>query len=194
MLMDRFVDEAIHRNLVDLTEQALSAAGVHPAEHEQTIVFLDVSNYTHLSEENGDAASASQATLLADVVAELAREYGGRLVKSLGDGAMVHLPHPRSGLLLALEAVSSAESAGLWPLHAGVNSGPMVRRDGDFFGASVNVASRVSDIAGPGEVVVTDNVVAAAGDTAVRFFALGEFNLKNVGAPISLFRAERQPG
>ena len=46
----------------------------------------------------------------------------------------------------------------------------------------------------PAKVVVTDNVMAAAGDTAVRFVALGEFNLKDVGTPISLFRAEKQPG
>ena len=104
------------------------------------------------------------------------------------------MSHPRSGLLLALDAVSSADAVGLWPLHAGVNSGPMVRRDGDFFGTSVNVASRVSDIAGPGEVVVTENVVSAVHDNDVRFVPIGEFNLKNVGTPVSLFRAERQPG
>lgn len=192
MLMDRFVDDAVHKNLVELTEQALSAAGLHPVEHEQTIVFLDVSNYTRLSEQRGDAASASQATLLVDVVAKLARKHGGRLVKSLGDGAMVHLSHPRAGILLALDAVASAEPVGLWPLHAGVNSGPMVRRDGDFFGASVNVASRVSNIAGPGEVVVTEEVVSAVGDSDMRFIPLGEFNLKNVGEPVSLFRVEKQ--
>ena len=129
--------------------------------------------------------------MLTEVVSALARRHGGRLVKSLGDGAMVHLTDPGSGLQMALDAVLTAEAHGLWPLHAGVNSGPMVRRDGDFFGASVNVASRVADVAGPGEVVVTDIVAASADDDALRFVPLGEFNLKNVGTPVSLFRVER---
>ena len=105
---------------------------------------------------------------------------------------MVHLLHPNVGLQLALDAVSSAEKHGLWPLHAGVNSGPMVKRDGDFFGAAVNVASRVADAARPGEVVVTEAVARGADDADVRFVSLGEFSLKNVQAPVPLFRAERR--
>lgn len=190
MLMDRFVEGAIQRNLVEMTEQVLTAAGVHRTEQEQTIVFLDVSNYTRLSEEKGDSESAAQASLLTDFVSRLARKHGGRMVKSLGDGAMVHLRHPEPAVALALEAVASAESVGLWPLHAGVNSGPMVRRDGDFFGTAVNVASRVSEIAGPGEVIVTAKVAAGVGEDAVGFFPIGEYELKNVAAPVALFRAE----
>ena len=104
----------------------------------------------------------------------------------------MHLPHPNVGLQLALDAVSSAEKHGLWPLHAGVNSGPMVKRDGDFFGAAVNVASRVADAARPGEVVVTEAVARGADDADVRFVSLGEFSLKNVQAPVPLYRAERR--
>ncbi len=194
LMMDRVVDDAIHRNLVDLTESALLAAGVHPEEDEQTIVFLDVSNYTRLSEERGDGESALQAALLTDVVSALARKHGGRLVKSLGDGAMVYVPYPDPGLELALDAVASAEEHGLWELHAGVNTGPMVRRDGDFFGSAVNVASRVADVASAGEVVVTDSVVAHVDDAAFVFEPLGESTLKNVGEPVALYRAERRSG
>lgn len=191
LLMDRLVDDAIFRNLVELTEEALSDVGIHPTTgQEETIVFIDISEYTRLSEERGDAESALQAARLTEFVDGLARGHGGRLVKSLGDGAMVHASNQGAGLYIALEAVSTAESVGLWPLHAGVNSGPMVRRDGDFFGAAVNVASRVADAAGPGEVLVTQNIVVATQGRTSTFVPLGESRLKNVDAPLLLYRAE----
>jgi adenylate cyclase len=194
LLMDRLVDDAIFRNLVELTEMALSDVGIHPTRLDQTIVFVDISNYTQLAEECGDAESARQATRLTSFTDRLARQHGGRLVKSLGDGAMMYAPTQRSGLATALEAVSTAESVGLWPLHAGVNSGPMVRRDGDLFGATVNVASRVADAAGPGQVIVTAAVVsAAADDDATRFIPLGERELKHVADPVPLYLAEARP-
>lgn len=120
----------------------------------------------------------------------LARQHGGRLVKSLGDGAMVHVSNQNAGLSIALEAVSTAESFGLWPLHAGVNSGPMVRLDGDFFGAAVNIASRVADMAGPGEVHVTENIVSAAETGDREFIPLGESQLKNVANPVLVYKVD----
>jgi adenylate cyclase len=191
LLMDRLVDDAIFRNLVELTEHSLSDVGIHPDEQQQTIVFIDISDYTRRAEERGDAESAFQAARLIEFVDRLARHHDGRLVKSLGDGAMVHASNQPAGLSIALEAVSSAESVGLWPLHAGVNSGPMVRRDGDFFGAAVNIASRVADVAGPGEVVVTENIVSAADGSDTTFSLIGESQLKNVATPLRLFRAQR---
>lgn len=194
LLMDRLVDDAIFRNLVELTEQALSDVGIHPSVgKDQTIVFIDISEFTRLSEEQGDRESARQATRLTEFVDGLARRHGGRLVKSLGDGAMVHVSNQNAGLSMALEAVSTAESFGLWPLHAGVNSGPMVRLDGDFFGAAVNIASRVADTAGPGEVHVTENIVSTAETGSREFIPLGEAQLKNVANPVRIYKVESKP-
>ena len=189
LLMERFVDDAIFRNLVQFTESALVAGGIDAPSQQQTVVFIDVSDYTKLSEQHGDLASAHQAVLLADFVHDLANLHGSRLVKSLGDGAMVHAPNASGGLALALAAVADAETAGLWALHAGVNTGRMVRRDGDFYGTAVNIASRVADEAGPGEVVVTSAVVDTGIGDDIDFIPLGEVALKNVGQPVALFRA-----
>lgn len=191
VMMERFVDDAIFRNLVQLTEAALDAGGVGSPMSLETMVFVDVSDYTRLSERHGDATSARQAARLIDFVHDLAKPLGASLVKSLGDGAMLHAPDPVSGLELALEAVAGAEQAGLWPLHAGVNAGPMVRRDGDYYGTAVNIASRVADRAGSGEVVVTRPIVDANRSRDVRFHPLGPVALKNVQEPTELFRAER---
>jgi class 3 adenylate cyclase len=129
--------------------------------------------------------------MLSELVQRLATQHGGRVVKSLGDGAMMHASSPAVGLAMAMAAVELAEAVGLWPLHAGVHSGPMVRREGDFFGSAVNVAARVAGEANSGEVLVTDRIVAALEGTMYRFVPLGERTLRHVHDPVALFRSER---
>jgi class 3 adenylate cyclase len=191
LLMERFVDEAVFRNLVQLTEFALSEVGLDTLESRQTVIFVDVSNYTRLSEEKGDVESARQAVALSQFLHKLASRHGGRMVKSLGDGAMVHASDPRQGLAIAMDAVALSESAGLWSLHAGVNSGAMVRRDGDYFGSAVNIAARIADEAGPGEVLVSQTTASQLDGSEFDFIPLGEKNLKHVRNPVALFRARR---
>lgn len=192
LLLDRFVDDAVFANLVALTEQALVAGGVLAPAPRDTVVFVDVSDYTTLAEIHGDPVAAQQAGRLADRMQDLARTHGARLVKTLGDGAMVHATTPEVGLEVALDAVSGATAAGLWKLHAGVNTGPMVRRDGDYFGTAVNVASRAADKAGPDEVVVTQAVVDAWTGAGVDFTPLGSASLKHVREPVALYLARRR--
>lgn len=189
LLMDRFVDDAIFRNLVQFSEATLSAAGVDTSESSQTVVFIDVSDYTGRSEHAGDAESARQAVLLGEYVRRIAARHGARMVKSIGDGAMAHASDPGTGLLVALESVDGAESEGLWSLHAGVNAGSMVRRDGDYFGSAVNTASRIAGEAGPGEVLVSERVAEALDGAMFEFAPLGERTLKHVHDPVALFRA-----
>ena len=69
----------------------------------------------------------------------------------------------------------------------GVNSGPFVFQDGDYFGATVNVAARVTDYARPGEVLVSDSVVTAtSGPHGVRYQPIGPIALKGVLTPVTL--------
>lgn len=190
VLLERFVDEAVFRNLVQLTEAALAEGNIETPTTEQSMVFVDISGYTKKSEEAGDDAAARQATLLADYVQELAADHQGRMVRALGDGAMVHFTTPASAVAFALDAVAQAENRDLWALHAGVNTGPMLRRDGDYFGTAVNIASRVADQARVGEVKVTQSVVDSwSGGDDVRFARVGEVALKNVSTPVPLYLA-----
>jgi adenylate cyclase len=193
LLLDRFVDDAVLGNLVQLMEHALVEGGWSgdtgpPA----AIVFIDVSEYSRRSEASGDRAAAEQALLLLDLVEDLTGRHGGRLVKSLGDGAMVHVPLVEEAVLLALDAVAEAPARGLWPLHVGVNAGPMVRLDADFYGSAVNVAARVAGQAPADEVLVTQTVVDLVGDQVpVEFDLVGSARLKNVSEPVTLYRARR---
>jgi len=191
-LMDRQVDDAVFRNLVQLTEFALAEGGVDFTHGQEGVAFIDIGEYSRLSETHGDDVAAIQASRLADLVQDVARQRQGRLVKSLGDGALVHAETPHHVLQLTLDVVGEAAERDIWPLHAGVNVGRVVQRDGDLFGTAVNVASRIAEEAKPGEVVVSKDVIDAVGSLeGVEFEAAGEARLRNISEPVELFMARR---
>ena len=195
VILDRVVDEAVFESVVVLMERALAREGIlaHAPEGPGAIAFVDLSDYTRIAEESGDEEAARQASLLGEFVLEFTAGRRGRLVKLLGDGAMLHFPEATSAVTFALEAVDSAGGHGLGALHAGIHAGPMIRRDGDYFGTVVNVASRVAAEAAAGEVLVTPEVVdAREGNGGIRFDSLGAVALKNVARPVDLFRARRE--
>jgi class 3 adenylate cyclase len=191
---ERHQETSILEDVIEHMENVLR--GETPARNrvrDQAIAFLDLSGFTRLTEERGDEVAAELAATLADLVQDASRPHGGRPVKLLGDGVMFHFRDAGAAVGCALELVERAPAEGLPPAHVGVSVGPVVSRDGDFFGRTVNVAARVADKAGPHEVFVTDEVVASAGG-AVRFTPVGEFELKGVARPVALHRAERHPG
>ena len=75
--------------------------------------------------------------------------------------------------------------------HAGVHAGPVIERDLDVFGQTVNLASRIADVAGPGEVLASEAVAEAAGDGVFAFERLREASLKGLPDPVPLYRVTR---
>ena len=80
------------------------------------------------------------------------------------------------------------------PGHAGIAAGPVFVRDGDIFGRTVNLASRISDVAASGEVLVEEGVVVALPRGTARFAPVGRVELKGFPEPIALWRATRFEG
>jgi len=175
-------------------EAAAERAGLaqrHPA-RPPAIAFLDLTGYTKLTEERGDRAAAELAARLVEVVHELAHRCGGRLVKLLGDGVMFHFPDPAQGVRCGLELVARIAGSGLPQARVGLHSGPVVFQNGDYFGRTVNIAARITDYARPGEVLVSEEVVADADrPSAVRFEPVGPVALKGLSAPVTLYSAVR---
>jgi adenylate cyclase len=153
------------------------------------IAFLDLSGFTRLTEEQGDEAAAGLASNLAELVQEATRVHGGKPVKLLGDGVMFHFADPAAAVTCSLSMVERAPTAGLPPAHVGIDAGPVVFQDGDYFGRTVNVAARVAAKAGPGQVLVTEAVVEAAGGAGLAFREAGSFELKGVARPLVLHEA-----
>jgi adenylate cyclase len=82
-------------------------------------------------------------------------------------------------------------AAGPPPAHVGLHAGPAIFGEGDYYGQTVNVASRIAEYARPGEVLVSQEVVDASGGAAVAFWEIGPVELKVVSAAMRLHSASR---
>jgi adenylate cyclase len=180
------------QGFVEHVEGALEQAGLYSRLHRPpAICFLDITGYTRLTEERGDEAAADLAARLATLVRRSSQEHGGQPVKWLGDGVMFYFRDPGQGVVAALDMVEGVATQALPPAHVGIHAGPVVFQEGDYFGRTVNIASRIAEYARPGEVLVTQEVVDAADGTAVTFKDIGPVELKGVVGPLRLHTARR---
>jgi adenylate cyclase len=185
-------EHAWTQGFVGLVEGALDRAGLYRRlDRPPAMCFLDLTGYTRLTEERGDAAAADLAARLADLVRRSAQEHGGTPVKWLGDGVMCFFRAPGSAVLAALEMAGVVGRQGLPPAHVGIHAGPVVFQEGDYFGRTVNLAARIGDYARPGEVLVSQEVVDAADGGPVAFTEVGPVELKGVPGALRLHIAHR---
>ena len=173
-------------------EAALEAAGaIARPERMPAMCFLDLAGYTRVTEERGDRAAAELAAGLAVLVERSSRPHGGTPVKWLGDGVMLHFRDPPGAVTASLELVHQVPAAGLPPAHVGVAAGPVVVQGGDYFGRTVNLASRVAAHAQAGQVLVTAPVAEAATTGGVTYAELGDLHLKGFTSPVRVLEARR---
>jgi adenylate cyclase len=179
-------------NIIGATAGLLAQAGLYTLEQRPpAICFLDITGYTRLTQERGDREAAALADDLNRLVKRTSVQYGGRPVKWLGDGVMFHFPDPGQGVLAAIDMAEGVVGAGLPPAHVGLHCGPVVLRDGDYFGQTVNVAARIADYARRGEVLVSQAIVDAGAAPGVAFDDLGDVELKGVAGVVRLSAARR---
>ncbi len=178
-------------NIIDGFEQMMAEAGIHSRlERQPAICFLDISGYTRLTQELGDDAAAELASTVARLVQRSSVQHGGKPIKWLGDGVMFHFEDPGPGVRAALDMVAALASAGLPPAHVGLHAGPVLFQQGDYFGQTVNLSSRIADYARPGEVLVSQAVAEEAESQGIRFGDIGPVELKGVSGAVHLLRAD----
>lgn len=182
------------RHRQEHVEAALDAAGLHRVHppHPEACVLADLSGYTRLTEELGDAAAAQMAIGISELMQDVASRHDGRVVKLIGDAAHFYFHEPVDAILGALAFVEGVEPHGLPPAHVGVNAGPMTYTDGDYYGSVVNIAARIAAIAGPGQVLVGELAVTAAVPDGVVFERVGPARLKGVTRPVTIYQALRK--
>lgn len=161
-----------------------------------SVLFTDLVGFTEYNDAVGDAdalALLDRQTAIACQVLEPLRD--ARIVKELGDGLMVWFGYDGEGLAGAsalMTAVADARAEGSFPLavRMGLHHGRAIARGDDLVGQTVNIASRVASLAGPGELLVSDAVLAAEADAidAVVLEAVGPVTVKGIHEPIWLHR------
>jgi adenylate cyclase len=192
-LRGRHLEHEILSATVQNTEDYLQELGFAPKRQPRppAIAFLDLTGYTALTEERGDEAGADLADRLATLVNQAAQPHGGHPVKWLGDGVMFYFPEPEAAVSTGLDLVEQTPATVDVRARVGVNAGRVIFRDGDYFGKTVNVASRIADYARPGEVLVSDEVRARWSGEGVRFEPIGPVALKGVRDELTLYAASR---
>jgi adenylate cyclase len=127
-----------------------------------TLLVVDVVESVRIMEVYEDAAVRRWQALVSRVASDVLPAHSGRLVKSIGDGLMLEFKAPRQAVhaAIAIQQLSFAASAGVPPeerlhLRAGVHTASYVKDDLDIYGADVNLAVRLTTLAGPGETIVS---------------------------------------
>ncbi len=180
-------------NIIDGMAMGLERAGLLQRDQRTpAMCFLDITGYTRLTQEKGDQAAADLGEAVRRVVERSAVAHDGRAVKWLGDGVMLHFPEPRSAVESAVDTVTALEEAGMPLTHIGIHAGPVIFREGDFYGQTVNIAARISDFARPGEVLVSQAVVDLAEAAGIGFTQIGPVELKGVAGPLVLNSVEHR--
>ena len=166
------------------------------ASESSTFLFTDLVGYTALAAAEGDDRAADVALAFFASVRGLLAEHGAEEVKTLGDGMMLRAERADAGIRLGVRIVETLESdPDSPPVRVGVHTGPAVNRDGDWFGTTVNVASRLCSAAGDGEVLVSEDSREAAGQMPKIELAERRLHwLKNVTDPVAARVATARSG
>ena len=159
-----------------------------------SFLFADLAGFTALTEAHGDELAADLVDDFCARVRVLLPDYAAEEVKAIGDALMLRTASAQAGVRLALRLVEELGGRHGFPaLRVGLNTGPAVARTGDWFGAAVNLAARVSAAAGAGEVLLTQATLDALGARldGVEFRPRGQRRFKNVSSPVQVYAALR---
>ena len=159
-----------------------------------TFIFADLAGFTALTEAHGDQQAADMAADFRGIVDQLLPEYGAQEVKTIGDAIMLRCDEARAAVELGLRVVDEVDARPQFPIvRVGMHTGPAIERDGDWFGAAVNLAARVSGAAGGDEVLLTEVTREAAGQLdGVQMQRRGKQRFKNVKDAVAVYRAVRK--
>jgi len=162
----------------------------------RTVLFVDVVESVRLIQQDEEGAVRRWRSFVDQIVHRLLPGNEGRLVKSLGDGLMLEFPRVQSavGVAFAMQEASARGNEGLTPeqrmlLRIGIHISPLIADDLDLYGHGVNLAARLTTLAGPGEIVVSADVrdqLTPALDADIE--DLGECYLKHVQQSVRAFR------
>jgi adenylate cyclase len=169
------------------------SGGQLPGSRDVTVCFADLVGFTRLGEEVAPDELGRLAVRLEALASDVA-VAPVRLVKTIGDAAMLASPEPAPLLEAALGLIDAADAddSELPQLRVGAALGQALLRAGDWYGRPVNLASRITAIARPGSLLVDGRLREVVGGRYRWSFA-GERRLRGVREPVALFRARRAP-
>jgi len=155
-----------------------------------TFMFADLTGFTEFTSTHGDERAADLAISFHERVEGLARTLCCEVVKTIGDAVMLRAEETSDAIRLGEQILMLSELDGFPPIRVGVATGPAVERRGDWFGSTVNAASRVAGAAMGGELLMTERARNAIEHEEGRSYRnCGQPTLKGL-APATVFACE----
>jgi TolB-like protein len=163
------------------------------------ILAADVVGYSRLMQADEAGTLAALKSRRAEILQPLVSKHRGRIIKVMGDGVLVEFASAVEAVSCAValqEAMAvaneAAEESHRVVLRIGINLGDVMVEGGDLYGDGVNIAARLEGLAEPGCVVVAQTLLDhVRGKTSLTFEDLGEQSLKNIVAPVRIYRVSR---
>lgn len=162
----------------------------------RTLLCVDVVESVRLIQDDEENAVRRWQQLVEKVTREVLPAHGGRLVKSLGDGMLIEFAHvqPAVGCAFAIQRACKDANEGVAPdrqmlVRIGAHVAELLADDHDVYGHGVNLAARLTTLAGPGEIVASAAVrdeITATLDAEIE--DLGDCYLKHVREPVRVYR------
>lgn len=163
-----------------------------PTDNEASIVFIDLAGFSALTDIYGD----DRALVMLQVFEDIVHDALGEAVplKWIGDEVMLALGDCTSALALLGVILNKCRQEPRLPLtRTGVHCGPILRRGDDIFGTTVNIAARLTALAGPGELLTTQQLADVAKSNGVEVRDRGEHQIRSIAAPLRLFAIDVAP-
>jgi class 3 adenylate cyclase len=176
--------------IIDDTEEFLTGARSVPEPDRvlASVLFTDIVDSTRQAADLGDRGWRLLLNRHDALAERQVERYGGRLIKSTGDGVLAMFDGPARSVRCAREISDGAHALGV-ELRAGVHTGEVELRGDDITGLGVSIASRIEGLAQPGEVLVSRTVTDLVAGSGLDFDDRGEHDLKGVPGRWHLFAA-----
>jgi len=150
------------------------------------IAFIDLAGFSAATDVYGDERAFQMLQLFEDIVHKALGESGS--LKWIGDEVMLAFDDCPACLSLLGAILTQCRTERRLPLtRTGVHSGSVLRRDGDVFGSTVNIAARLTALANPGELLTTQSIADAAIASGIAVEDRGEHQLRSVSNPLRVF-------
>jgi adenylate cyclase len=163
------------------------AANIAPGTERATIVFVDVALFSTVADLEGDEAAVRLIDSFDQAARRILIQHGGRLVKQIGDEFMLVFREPATATRFAVD-LNEAMVDERVPLRTGIHTGSVVYRLGDYFGSAVNVAARITSMAMPNSIIITEPVAKAAANEGIAVEEIGVRSLRGMEEPVALYR------
>ncbi len=164
-----------------------------------TVFFIDMKGFTSRTSSSSREELKKTLEDYEQLVVPVIKDFGGKIIKGLGDAYLISFHSPTNAVLCGLEIQKkikernhTVEKKERFDARIGISSGEVYEKEGDIFGEPVNLASRVQSVAQGGQVVLAESTYHAMNKNEFDISSIGKHSLKGINDKIQIFTAHEK--